>query len=135
MMKTQANISDATWLLLWQVWRSSEIMDDYYAVRDIVRRLLVLEMNADRQVFVKDTKQLHVPTLVCICGEFSAQVNLLTWQLSTGCLCCKQDSTMEVSKYISCIYHTLARDYGIYIPTEYMKAMLASALYLSLIHI
>jgi len=129
MMSTRKDISDATWLLLWQVWRSPEIMNDYYAVRDIVRRLLVLEMNADRQVFVKDTEQLHIPTLICICGESSAQVSLLTWQLLTGCLCCNQDSTVEFSKYISCIYHTLTRDYGIYIPTEYMKAMLASALY------
>ena len=129
MMSTQHDISDATLLLLWQVWRSPEIMADHYAVRDIEHRLLALEMNAGRQVFVKDTKQLHIPTLVCICGEFSAQVNLLTWQLSTGCLCCNQDSTIEFSKYISSIYHTLAQDHGIYIPTEYLKGMLASALY------
>lgn len=114
-------ISDATWLLLWQIWRTQE---DFHGTKALVHRVLDLEVAAEIKPVVS---ACATPAAICVCGQYSVCISIPRCVLLAGCCYC-DTAAEEVSAYTSWIYHVLAAEYDIVLTQEKVKESIAKAL-------
>lgn len=122
-----AQLSDATWLLLWQIWREQQKQPDFHSTKALIHRVIELEMEMELGSEGQAVVAIN-PVLICICGQYKAQlVQAKHSFLMPGCYMCDTDAE-EVSKYISWLHHVLEADYSVRISTDSIRRAIAIAL-------